>query len=69
MTNSKKKTFKSNLLQLTPDDLYQAALKIQEKSFHGKTNDYLMINVLQGSEFDEWFRYLRYDSSNFTLLH
>lgn len=55
--NNKKKTFKSNLLQLTADDLHQTALKIQEKSFQGKTNEYLMLNILQGNEFDEWFRY------------
>ncbi|CAF4337293.1 unnamed protein product [Rotaria sp. Silwood2] len=55
----KKKQFKSNLIQLTPDDLQQTALKIQEKYFHGKTSEYLMINVLHGNEFDEWFRYLR----------
>ncbi|CAF3183054.1 unnamed protein product [Rotaria sp. Silwood2] len=54
----KKKQFKSNLIQLTPDDLQQTALKIQEKYFHGKTSEYLMINVLHGNEFDEWFRYL-----------
>ncbi|CAF0937077.1 unnamed protein product [Rotaria sp. Silwood1] len=56
---TKKKQFKSNLIQLTPDDLQQTALKIQEKYFHGKTSEYLMINVLNGNEFDEWFRYLR----------
>ncbi len=57
----KKKKFKSNLIQLTPDDLHQTALKIQEKSFQGTTSEYLMINVLHGNEFDEWFRYLRFD--------
>ncbi|CAF0871596.1 unnamed protein product [Rotaria sordida] len=55
----KKKQFKSNLIQLTPDDLQQTGIKIQEKYFHGKTSEYLMINVLRGNEFDEWFRYLR----------
>ncbi|CAF1136163.1 unnamed protein product [Adineta steineri] len=55
----KKKKFKSNLIQLTPDDLHETALKIQEKSLHGKAHDYLMINILRGNEFDEWFRYLR----------
>jgi hypothetical protein len=59
MDSTKKKTFKSNLLQLTPDDLHQTALKIQERAFQGKSSDYLMINVLQGTEFDEWFRYLK----------
>lgn len=45
---------------MTADDLHQTALKIQEKSFHGKTKEYLMINVLQGHEFEEWSRYLRF---------
>jgi hypothetical protein len=56
----KKKKFKSNLIQLTPDDLHQTALKIQEKSLHGKTSEYLMLNVLRGNEFEEWFRYLKF---------
>lgn len=60
MDTLKKKTFKTNLIQLTPDDLQQTALKIQERYFHGKTSDYLMISVLHGTEFEEWFRYLRY---------
>lgn len=55
----KKKKFKSNLIQLTPDDLHKTALDIQSKSFHGKTSEYLMVNVLQGNEFDEWNRYLK----------
>ncbi|CAF1604327.1 unnamed protein product [Rotaria magnacalcarata] len=55
----KKKKFKSNLIQLTPDDLQQTALKIQDKYFHGKTSDYVKLYVLQGTELEEWFRYLR----------
>ncbi|CAF5224730.1 unnamed protein product, partial [Rotaria magnacalcarata] len=54
----KKKKFKSNLIQLTPDDLQQTALKIQDKYFHGKTSDYVKLYVLQGTELEEWFRYL-----------
>jgi hypothetical protein len=60
MDTIKKKKFKSNLIQLTPDDLHKTALKIQEKSFHGQTNEYLMLNVLRGNEFDEWSRYLKF---------
>jgi len=60
MDTIKKKKFKSNLIQLTPDDLHKTALKIQEKSFHGQTSEYLMLNVLRGNEFDEWSRYLKF---------
>lgn len=56
----RKKKFKSNLIQLTPDDLHQTALKIQEKFFHGKTHEYLMVNILQGHEFEEWSKYLKF---------
>ncbi|UJR27225.1 hypothetical protein I4U23_008521 [Adineta vaga] len=59
MDTVKKRKFKSNLIQLTPDDLQQTAMKIQEKSFHGKTSEYLMVDILRGNEFEEWFRYLR----------
>ena len=60
MDTIKKKKFKSNLIKLTPDDLHKTALKIQEKSFHGQTSEYLMLNVLRGNEFDEWSRYLKF---------
>lgn len=56
----KKKKFKSNLIQLTPDDLHKTALEIQTKSLHGKASEYLMVNILQGNEFDEWNRYLKF---------
>lgn len=60
MDTLKKKQFKSNLIQLTPDDLQKTAQSIQEKYYHGKTKEYLMINVLNGNEFEEWFRYLKF---------
>ncbi|CAF1005094.1 unnamed protein product [Adineta ricciae] len=57
--SAKKKKFKSSLIQLTPDDLHLTAMKNQEKAYHGKTSEYLMVDILHGNEFEEWFRYLR----------
>ncbi|CAF1267818.1 unnamed protein product [Didymodactylos carnosus] len=54
------KRFKNNLLHLSPNDIHNTALSIQELATNGKIKDYIMHNIIKDAQiFSQWFDLLR----------